>query len=219
MDLGSAVLSAQMALDLLPQEISSKVRICSAPLVEGAVAAGVQISLESPMDMVFSEAIHALVPKQNQLEQGEDLQPAVTPLARPEEEHVEVMLRNMHGLHARPAARFVQKAGSFNAEITVKDLTNGKGPVSARSLNAIATLGAVEGHHISIAASGEQAGQALMALQALVEIGVWRTAGSGNGRETARIRRAEAGAQVAGRGSGARGGRLRRIRCGTCLSL
>lgn len=169
MDLGSAVLSAQMALDLLPQEMSTKVRICSAPLVEGAVAAGVQIGLGSPMDMVFSEAVHALIPKQNQLEQGEDLQPAVTIPIQPEEEHVEVMLRNMHGLHARPAARFVQKAGSFKAEITVKDLTNEKGPVSARSLNAIATLGAVEGHRILIGASGEQAGEALQALQALVE--------------------------------------------------
>ncbi len=39
MDLGSAMLSAETALDLLPEGRRSHVRLCSAPLVEGAVAA------------------------------------------------------------------------------------------------------------------------------------------------------------------------------------
>jgi phosphocarrier protein FPr len=47
MDLGSAVLSANMALELLPPEMSDKIRFCGAPLVEGAIAAAVQIGLES----------------------------------------------------------------------------------------------------------------------------------------------------------------------------
>ena len=34
MDLGSAVLSAKLALDLLPPEMSEKIRFCGAPLVE-----------------------------------------------------------------------------------------------------------------------------------------------------------------------------------------
>src|SRR5512143_4031109 len=38
MDLGSAVLSASLALELLPPEMAGKVRFCGAPLVEGAVA-------------------------------------------------------------------------------------------------------------------------------------------------------------------------------------
>ncbi len=71
-------------------------------------------------------------------------------------------------MHARPAARFVQTAAQYEAEITVKNLTTGKGPVSARSLNALATLGAVRDHQILINASGSQAGQALQALQDLV---------------------------------------------------
>src|SRR5271169_5537656 len=50
MDLGSAVLSAKLALDFLPPEIKSQVRFCSAPLVEGAIAAGVQIGLGSDID-------------------------------------------------------------------------------------------------------------------------------------------------------------------------
>src|SRR5918997_5306127 len=42
MDLGSAVLSAEMALEFLPEEQRAKVRLCDAPLVEGAIAAVVQ---------------------------------------------------------------------------------------------------------------------------------------------------------------------------------
>ncbi len=172
MDLGSAILSAQMAIELLPPEISSKVEICSAPLVEGAVAAGVQISLGSPLEMVLSEARHALLPKQEHLGQLPETPPSPTVDETPAPEafeQIEVKLLNLHGLHARPAARFVQKANSFNADIKVTNLTNGKGPVSARSLNAVATLGAVEGHRILISACGEQASQALHELKALVD--------------------------------------------------
>ena len=39
MDLGSAVLSAETALDLLPDETRERVMLCEAPVVEGAVAA------------------------------------------------------------------------------------------------------------------------------------------------------------------------------------
>ena len=67
MDLGSAVLSAKMALELLPPEIMSHVRFCAAPFVEGAIAAGVQISLSSDIDTVYREAEQGLVPKQQQI--------------------------------------------------------------------------------------------------------------------------------------------------------
>src|SRR5215213_8695661 len=50
MDLGSAVLSAKMALDLLPPEMIENIRFCGAPLVEGAIAAAVQIGVGSDLD-------------------------------------------------------------------------------------------------------------------------------------------------------------------------
>ena len=67
-------------------------------------------------------------------------------------------LKNEHGLHARPAARFVQTAASFDADIRVRNERSGKGPVQAKSLNSLATLGAVGGDRITILASG-RAGQ------------------------------------------------------------
>jgi phosphocarrier protein FPr len=137
--------------------------------VEGAIAAAVQIGLTEDLDAICREASSALAPKQEQL--GEEKPESGAPSTADAEaaESITLTLTNLHGLHARPAARFVQTAARFMANVSVSDLTNGKGPVSARSLNAIATLGAVENHQIRISASGEEAGLVLSALKALVE--------------------------------------------------
>jgi dihydroxyacetone kinase DhaKLM complex PTS-EIIA-like component DhaM len=45
MDLGSAILSAETAVELLPEEMRAHVRMCAASIVEGATAAGMQINL------------------------------------------------------------------------------------------------------------------------------------------------------------------------------
>src|SRR6266498_4381122 len=76
MDLGSAVLSAKMALDLLPPEMTDKVYFCGAPLVEGAVAAAVQIGLTNDLDAICQEASSALAPKREQL--GEESEAPIT---------------------------------------------------------------------------------------------------------------------------------------------
>ena len=169
MDLGSAVLSAKLALELLPPEMAAKVRLCGAPLVEGAVAAAVQIGLCDDIDAICREANAALLPKREQLGEESGGSNAPTPVPDEAAESITLTLTNLHGLHARPAAKFVQTAARFMANVTVTDLTNGKGPVSARSLNAIATLGAIENHQIRISASGEEAKLVLAALKVLIE--------------------------------------------------
>ncbi len=174
MDLGSAVLSAQMALDLLPPAIAAAVHFCGAPIVEGAISAAVQIGLGSDVETVCREAMHSLMPKREQLglpEEGPGPAPAGAPVVSlPEEvQQVVLTLKNQHGLHARPAARFVQLAASFDANISVRNESSGKGPVQAKSLNALATLGAVGGNKIAVIASGREAAQAVQALAKLVE--------------------------------------------------
>lgn len=169
MDLGSAVLSAKMALDLLPPEMQDKIRFCGAPVVEGAIAAAVQITLTNDLDSICREASTALAPKQEQLGEEQDRSNAMLPVPGEPAETITLTLTNLHGLHARPAAKFVQTVARFMANVTVSDLTNGKGPVSARSLNAIATLGAIENHQVRISASGEESRLVLAALKALIE--------------------------------------------------
>ncbi len=56
MDLGSAVLSAETALELLPHGLEARVTLADAPIVEGAVAAGVESSLGSPLAAVGAAA-------------------------------------------------------------------------------------------------------------------------------------------------------------------
>ncbi len=53
-DLGSGILSAETAIDLLETDIDA--RIADAPIVEGAVVAAVQASIGSSLDDVIAEA-------------------------------------------------------------------------------------------------------------------------------------------------------------------
>ena len=170
MDLGSAVLSAEMALDLMPEERRANVLLCEAPIVEGAVAAAVTSKLGASLDRVAQEARGGLAGKVAHL--GETgAAPEVASGAPPpgDEETIRLTVTAPHGLHARPAARFVQTASSFDARVTIRDLTNGRGPADAASLNGVAMLGATQGHEVEVAASGPQASEALAAIHALAE--------------------------------------------------
>lgn len=77
----------------------------------------------------------------------------------------EIEIRDEVGLHARPAARFVQLAGSFAATVTV---TKGERTADARSLLEILQLEAGRGSKVTIEASGEDAEDALAALSNLL---------------------------------------------------
>jgi len=57
-DLGSAVLSTQMAIEQLPDG-EGRVLVSNAPFVEGAVIAGVEASIDSDLDAVAAAALGA----------------------------------------------------------------------------------------------------------------------------------------------------------------
>ena len=56
MDLGSALLSAETALDLLYPELAAKVRLCAAPLIEGTLAAVVAANSGASLEQVVTES-------------------------------------------------------------------------------------------------------------------------------------------------------------------
>jgi phosphocarrier protein FPr len=177
MDLGSAVLSAEMALEQLPLERRPHVLLCEAPLVEGALAAAVQARLGSSLEQVAAEARGALASKIVHLSPSPASPPSPLPAAlRDRAERGEpyrelrLFVRNRLGLHARPAARFVQTASRFaQTDIHVRNLTTTRGPASAKSINAVTTLGVRQGHEIQITAAGPEAESALAALQTLAD--------------------------------------------------
>jgi len=79
---------------------------------------------------------------------------------------ITLTVRHEVGLHARPAALFVETAKQFNCDIKV---THGEREANAKSILGVLTLGANQGAVITIRAEGEGADQALAALEALVE--------------------------------------------------
>jgi phosphoenolpyruvate-protein phosphotransferase len=167
MDLGSAVLSAELALDLVAPERRERVLLCEAPLVEGAVAAAVAASGGLPLDRVAAEARGGLAAKAAHL--GAEQPAAAADMPPTEGSERRIRIGNRLGLHARPAARFVRTATAFEADIAAVNETTGRGPARASSLNEVATLGARQGHELRLVASGPQAEQALEALVALAE--------------------------------------------------
>ncbi len=79
-----------------------------------------------------------------------------------------VPIVNKLGLHARAAAKFVKRAGAFDAEITVsKDSME----VSGGSIMGLLMLAAGLGSAIAISASGRDAERAVDALAMLVADG------------------------------------------------
>jgi phosphotransferase system HPr (HPr) family protein len=79
---------------------------------------------------------------------------------------IAVLVQNKVGLHARPAALFVQTAQQFVSDITV---TNKDHHANAKSILNVLTLGANQGAEIVIQAEGEDAESALDALKSLVD--------------------------------------------------
>ncbi|MDR0638809.1 MAG: phosphoenolpyruvate--protein phosphotransferase [Spirochaetaceae bacterium] len=169
MDLGSAILSAKTALAFLEPEKAEHIRLCSAPLVEGAVSAAVQIAIGSSLDTAEQEARAALVPKQ--LDLGDTAPPVTADNADDEGGYLSYTFvsRLKNGLHARPASLLVGAAASFPATLKVKNVSRNKGPVSARSINKLALLGILLGDEVEARASGDDAGEALAAVRKLVE--------------------------------------------------
>ena len=78
---------------------------------------------------------------------------------------VTLEIRNKVGLHARPAALFVQAASRFKCDIVVR---KGGSTANAKSILEVLTLGAGGGSVVTIAAEGEEAEPALQALAQLL---------------------------------------------------
>jgi phosphocarrier protein FPr len=194
LDLGSAILSAEMALEFLEEEQRSHVQFTIAPLVEGAVAAALEASLGRSLAEVKQAAERTATREQLQLlkplshpevetevgetaaptETTETTAPTATPSIKPEANVLESSLpiTNPTVLHARPASLFVQTAAQYNADIQVS--SHGK---SANAINIIGvlSLGARQGDTITFRVHGPQAEAALAALSELIRANFYET--------------------------------------------
>ena len=131
MDLGSAVLSAELAVELLPEV--HQTRLVPAAFAEGILAAIIAAASGAELDAVARDAAEALQAKAAQLDQAQfdqaqpeqaqlQAQPQVQPQADVEPPTItrpaiiaETTVVNPDGIHARPAALIVQTLAPFDA--------------------------------------------------------------------------------------------------------
>src|SRR3954452_14077276 len=167
LDLGSALLSAELALDLLDETTRDRAVLSPAPLVEGLVAAVVTAAGGGTAAEVAAEARGALAGKVAHLAAPSDPATATENVTADEAVRSVFVVGNPHGLLARPAARLVAQVRTHDARVHLTNLTTGSGPVSASSLSRVATLGARQGHQIEVSVTGSQAAETLEQILAL----------------------------------------------------
>ena len=76
-----------------------------------------------------------------------------------------LVIKNKQGLHARPAALFVQVANKYESDILVK---KGRDEVNGKSIMGLMTLAAEKGSMIRIKIDGPDAKEAMQELERII---------------------------------------------------
>lgn len=84
----------------------------------------------------------------------------------------EFVVRNEHGLHARPGTALVSVIKQFDSAITVTNLDGSGKPANGRSLMKVVALGVKKGHKLRFTAEGNDAEQALQAIGEAIASGL-----------------------------------------------
>lgn len=170
MDMGSALLSTEMALELLSEEQRSAIYLLAAPVVEGAMSAVTSAAAGLSVTEIIAEVDLALCAKQQQLMPSStagEVIPAISPVNHCDEWQTFCWtIRNPHGIHARPAASILKVSAQYSANIIV---IKGDKRASTRSLNELAMLGVRCGDEIIFQAEGTDASDALKAIETLAK--------------------------------------------------
>jgi phosphocarrier protein FPr len=168
MDMGSAILSAETAKEFVAPDQQNQVLLCSAPLVEGGIAAAIQIQIGSSLDQAALAAKQGLLPKRDQLG---DLAGEPGPISgsalEGEVETVELTVENEHGLHLRPAANLLKALSPFSATVQAENITANRGPAQASSLVELARLQIRKGDRVRLRITGNDRQKAVAAIEIL----------------------------------------------------
>lgn len=162
-DLGSAQMTAEMALELLDPERQERVRLADVPLVEGAIAAATAAQGGADLDAVEAAARSAYAPSEAAESTG-----SAEPIGEAEAVR-QVVLKNPAGLHARPAALLAQLVQGYDATVTLG--RPGRAGANATAVLAVVAQGIRVGGELEIRASGPDADAAADAVLAHAEDG------------------------------------------------
>ena len=190
-DMGSAIMSADMALEFIDPEVAARTRIAPAPFVEGLVAAAVTAAGGGCLDAVTQAAASALEGKLAALRDAgmdtgvdagmgdaerDDTVDNPTDNTSSKDggnsETVTITISDPVGLHARPAAVLATEMGRFDAEVEAYNDDADQGPVDAASVMMLVSLGVRGGADLRLVATGPQAHAALERAQELAAQGL-----------------------------------------------
>lgn len=161
-DLGSALLSAELALEL--GDPARRVQLVAAPFVEGLVAALVAAAAGAPLEAVAAAAREALSPKLAHLEAQAPPPPAIVGPTTGPVITASLAVVNAGGMHARPAAAIATLVGPLRAAISIRNAQGEQ--ADASSPIALGLLAAAPGDRLTVTAVGEDAEQAVQRLTA-----------------------------------------------------
>ena len=204
LDLGSAILSTELALELLDDDQRSRICLTSAPLVEGAVAAALEASLGHTLAEVqqaaektaSAEQLRLLKPLTQDEEAAspttpgrpQGIAPTMTQTAPPSASIVgaglapalEAPTLEVQLLLTNPMGLHARPASLFvqtagRFQANIQTLARGR-QADATSIMGVLSLGAQQNDTITIRASGTDAEAAIAALSELVRAGFYETA-------------------------------------------
>lgn len=173
MDIGSAILSAEMAMEFMDEEVRKNVKLCPSPFVEGAISAVVAAKSGNSLEEVYRETTKALQQKLRHLGVEEEENVA----SDKEEElkagqKIQVVVPNPFGFHARPVAKLIEIADAYKSKIQIQNKTDSNGPVNIRSMSAVIGLEVLKGHKVELIAKGKDAEVALAKFKEEIEKGL-----------------------------------------------
>ncbi len=183
LDMGSAILSTEMALEMIDEKQRGEVLLTFAPIVEGTLAAALEATLGHSLQEVKAAAEKAANKAQLQtlkpitqteetLEEPSDIVPQADNTFPTDALEKQYILKNPAGLHARPASNVIQTVAQFNA---VVEIQANERKARATSLIELMGLAARKGTTIVIRTSGQEAQAVLDALDKLVEANFYET--------------------------------------------
>jgi phosphotransferase system HPr (HPr) family protein len=91
---------------------------------------------------------------------------------------IEVEVRSVSGLHARPAAAFVRAAAGFSSTVRLENVTTARPAADAKSIVGVLSAGVERGHVVRIVAEGADEDRAVETLRELLA-GLGRQVGEG----------------------------------------
>ena len=162
-DLGSALLTTDLVLEMMDEADVARVLVPGAPFVEGTVSAAVKAQQGGELSDVAAAAVAALGLREGGSAADGEADEAPAP-SGDDEVVATVTVRNPLGLHARPAALVARTVADMTVRLTIDG-------ADGASVLGLMSLGATAGRELTIRATGPGSRVAVDVVVAMIDGG------------------------------------------------